>query len=69
MDDTQCGFRCCRSTTEQISLFSKFFRNTGSMQKKYRHVLSTSGKYGKYSDRFLVKSSVGIYWCLLLVVK
>jgi len=39
---------------------SKFSRNPGSMPKKYRHVLSTSGKYGKYIAGFLLKSYVGV---------
>jgi len=36
----------------------------------YRHVLSTSGKYGKYNAGFLVKSYVGVvglrFWLMPL---
>ena len=36
-----------RSTTDKISTLQKFSRNPGSMPKTYKHVLSTSGRYGR----------------------
>ena len=44
-DDTQFGFCPGCSTTEQISLSSKFLRNLGSMPNTFTHVLSTSRKH------------------------
>jgi len=62
LDDTQCGFRRGRSTTEQFPLSSKFSRNPGSMPKTSTHALST---WGKYMAGFLVKSFGGVVgvWC------
>ena len=33
LDDTQCGFRCCRSTTEQISTPENFREILGACQR------------------------------------
>jgi len=54
LNDTQCGFRPGRSTTEQIiSLSSKFLRNLGSMLETSSHGMSTSRKH---ATGFLMKS-------------
>jgi len=45
LNDTQCGFRHGRSTTDQIALSSKFLRNHGSMPKTPTRALSTSRKH------------------------
>jgi len=45
LNDTQCGFRPGRSTTDEISLPSKFLWNLGSMPKTSTHALSTSRKH------------------------
>jgi len=52
MNNTQCGFRPGRRTTDHISLSSKIFRNLESMLKTSSHALSNSRKY---TTRFLVK--------------
>ena len=54
LDNTKCGFRRGRSTTEQISTLSKFSRNLGRMPTTYTDVFSTSVKS-------FVKSCGG--WC------
>ena len=53
LNNTQCGFHPGHSTTDQISLSSKFLRNLGSMPKTFTHVFSTSRKH---TNGFLVKS-------------
>jgi len=53
-------FVAAAALQNKFPLFSKISRNPGSMPKKYRHVLSTSGKYGKYIAGFLVKRYVGV---------
>ena len=69
LDDTQCGFRPDRSTTDDISLSSKFLRNVGSMTKTSAYALSTSRKP---NTGFFVKSLLreyGVDGRLLLTVK
>jgi len=51
----ECRIRPGRSTTDQISLSSKFMRNLGSMPKTSTYALSTSRKH---STGFLVKRFV-----------
>ena len=53
LDDTQCGFRPGRITTDQILLSSKFVRNLGSMPKRSTYALST---WRKHTTGFLVKN-------------
>ena len=72
LNDTQCGFRPCRSTTDHISLSSKILRNLESMLKTSSDALATSRKH---STGFLVKSFWGVFreysvdGSLLLAVK
>jgi len=66
---TQCGFRRGRSTTDAISLSSKFMRNVGSMPKTSTYALST---LRKHNTGFLAKSLLreyGIEGRLLLADK
>ena len=66
---TQCGFRPGRSTTDVISLSSKFLRNVESTPKTSTYALSTSRKH---NTGFLVKSLLREYDIeghLLLAVK
>jgi len=55
LNDTQCGFRPGRSTTDEISSSSKFLRNLGSMPNTSRHALSNSRKHttGFLVNRFV----------------
>ena len=69
LDDTQCGFCPGRSTTDDISLSSKFLRNVGSMPMTSAYALSTSRKH---NTGFFVKSLLreyGVDGRLLLTVK
>ena len=45
LDNTRCGFRPGRSTTDQILLSSKLFRNLESMPKTSTYALSTFRKH------------------------
>jgi len=63
LNDTQCGLRLGRSTTNHISLSRKIFRNLGSMLKTSSHALSTSRKH---TIGFLVKSFVECCVCTVL---
>jgi len=73
-DDTQCGFRPGRSTTDQISLPSKFSRNLGSMPKTSTHVLSTSRKHSSWKavgsvDGRLLLAVKSLYSCSEVCVR
>jgi len=53
-------FVAAAALQNKFPLFGKFSRNPGNMPEKYRHVSSTSGKYGNYISGFLVKRSEGV---------
>jgi len=53
LNDTQCGFRHGRRTTDHISLSSQTLRNLRSMLKTSSHALSISRKH---TTRLPVKS-------------
>jgi len=69
LNDTRCGFRPGRSSTDDISLSSKFLRNVGSMPKTSAYTMSTSRKH---NTGFFVRSLLreyGVDGRLLLAVK
>ena len=58
---TQCGFRCCRSTTEQISIPENFREILGACQGSIdMFCRPRMEENGKYIARFLAKSYVGV---------
>jgi len=72
LNDIQCGFRPGRSTTDQISLSSKFLKNLGSMQKRL-HMLCRPEKAYDWVPRETICCGVfreyGVDSRLLLAVK
>jgi len=63
LDDTHCGFRRRRCTTEQISTLQQFFEKSWERAKDVTHALSISGKY---IAGFLVKSFEGCSGSMVL---
>jgi len=72
LDDTQCGFRCGGSTTEQISTLQQIFEKSWEHAKEVYTCFVHLGKvYGRVPrEKFLgVLWEYGVDGCLMLAVK
>jgi len=70
LNDTQCGFRCCRSTTEQISTFYQIFEKSWEYSKDVYTYFVAKVYGGVPREKLLgVLQEYSVNGCLFLAVK